>query len=515
MVDLNHLGFVIVEGFVLIFAATALLRLVEIWKGGRDLWQSLWSGLLLSAFACLSLLASAESLSFSAHWPLVLLAATVSGLLSGVLVCASLAGLQFWLETGFAPAETYQGSAMLATIVFLGVAGLLFQSLSRRKTEKPHIGTVFMLCLLNGSLGAALFWLFDHWGQVFVFEDSALPLALMVASVLILGLVFYGIWLFDITRAQQSRLLAFAQQASDQGPDGLLWSDLNGKILYCNSRASELLNYSREELNRRFLRDIDHNPGDLQGVTRRLTDDKGRWPKMFEGRVITKTGGTLTLALAANLVTQDRGAIIVTSLRGHTTAPAPDIPEGTATASETPTNLALVPEQQMDALTGLGDLAAFRQMSQQLADRMGERSLENAAVAVVDMNDMAHFNERRGYAMGDALLASYARILRQSLRGADTAYRIDDDSFAVLMPGRGEGAFDSLLKRFAGVMRSVQDAGFPEAGATVGFAAFTEANHDPEATMALATERLLQRKPSSLRARNQRRTRMPEEAMTE
>jgi diguanylate cyclase (GGDEF)-like protein len=78
-----------------------------------------------------------------------------------------------------------------------------------------------------------------------------------------------------------------------------------------------------------------------------------------------------------------------------------------------------------DRLTGLPDRAAFAELL--------ERSGEQAAVLLVDLDGFDRVNTTMGHAIGDELLVAVAGRLRGCLQPMDTIARVGDDEFAILL----------------------------------------------------------------------------------
>lgn len=85
-----------------------------------------------------------------------------------------------------------------------------------------------------------------------------------------------------------------------------------------------------------------------------------------------------------------------------------------------------------DGLTGLLNHTAIRE---QLGREIGRSSRLNTPLsfAMVDVDAFKEINDTYGYAAGDRVLKSLARLLKQRLRGTDTVGRYGDDEFAVIM----------------------------------------------------------------------------------
>ncbi len=84
-----------------------------------------------------------------------------------------------------------------------------------------------------------------------------------------------------------------------------------------------------------------------------------------------------------------------------------------------------------DSLTGLPNR---RWLDEKLAQTLLEtqRSGEQFAVIMLDMNDFKRVNDRYGHSAGDRALTGLARRLEQAVRGSDFAARLGGDEFIIL-----------------------------------------------------------------------------------
>jgi diguanylate cyclase (GGDEF)-like protein/PAS domain S-box-containing protein len=86
-----------------------------------------------------------------------------------------------------------------------------------------------------------------------------------------------------------------------------------------------------------------------------------------------------------------------------------------------------------DVLTGLANRSLFIDRLTLALKRRTRRRDQNCGVLVLDLDRFKEINEALGHATGDALLLAAAERLRTSLRPEDSASRLDDDEFAVLV----------------------------------------------------------------------------------
>jgi diguanylate cyclase (GGDEF)-like protein len=94
----------------------------------------------------------------------------------------------------------------------------------------------------------------------------------------------------------------------------------------------------------------------------------------------------------------------------------------------------LVEQARTDPLTGLLNHRAFHEL---LRDALLDASAKHGTVSLVmlDLDDFKRVNDVYGHAVGDAVLAKVAEVLRGSLRGSDAVCRIGGEEFAVVVPG--------------------------------------------------------------------------------
>jgi diguanylate cyclase (GGDEF)-like protein len=83
-----------------------------------------------------------------------------------------------------------------------------------------------------------------------------------------------------------------------------------------------------------------------------------------------------------------------------------------------------------DELTGLYNLRGFKLLAEQ-ALRMAQRSNLPFSLLFIDVDDLKQINDTMGHAVGSAMLAETAELLKVSVREADVVGRIGGDEFAI------------------------------------------------------------------------------------
>ncbi len=129
-----------------------------------------------------------------------------------------------------------------------------------------------------------------------------------------------------------------------------------------------------------------------------------------------------------------------------------------------------------DLLTGLPNHRGFQSvLGRELA--RAKRTGQSLAVSVVDLDGLAGYNERHGAAEGDRVLRLAAECLARGVRSYDCVCRLDEDEFALVLPGMTAESAATLVGRLSETFGSwsVGDramtvsggvAAFPEHGAT-------------------------------------------------
>jgi len=104
-------------------------------------------------------------------------------------------------------------------------------------------------------------------------------------------------------------------------------------------------------------------------------------------------------------------------------------------------------EATHDSLTGLPNRALFREIGERAIARAG-RTDEELAVLFLDLDGFKLVNDSYGHDVGDVLLGTVARRLRDTVRAGDTLARLGGDEFVILCEHpRGEVAMLELSHR--------------------------------------------------------------------
>ncbi|NVK53975.1 MAG: GGDEF domain-containing protein [Alteromonadaceae bacterium] len=99
-----------------------------------------------------------------------------------------------------------------------------------------------------------------------------------------------------------------------------------------------------------------------------------------------------------------------------------------------------------DPLTGLGNRNGFNDAAQRLINRH-TRSGEMFGLLVVDLDNFKQVNDKHGHQQGDEVLLNAARIIADSIRGHEEAYRFGGDEFCCLLDVKSDQELSAIAER--------------------------------------------------------------------
>lgn len=131
-------------------------------------------------------------------------------------------------------------------------------------------------------------------------------------------------------------------------------------------------------------------------------------------------------------------------------------------------------EQQasIDALTGLGNRAFFdRRLTEEISE--AARKKEPLTLVMCDLDHFKKLNDGFGHPAGDAVLESYAGILKDALRTYDIPCRYGGEEFAIILPGTGSPDSAMICERIRAALETETWAKYPGMKATSSFGVAT------------------------------------------
>ncbi|MET1079095.1 MAG: GGDEF domain-containing protein [Pseudomonas sp.] len=104
-----------------------------------------------------------------------------------------------------------------------------------------------------------------------------------------------------------------------------------------------------------------------------------------------------------------------------------------------------------DLLTGLSNRLKFETLARQEIAR-SERYAQPLALALLDIDRFKKINDNHGHQVGDGVLCSIARLLRNNLRQSDQLCRWSGEAFVILMPHTDLVHASTLAEKLRGLV---------------------------------------------------------------
>ena len=138
-----------------------------------------------------------------------------------------------------------------------------------------------------------------------------------------------------------------------------------------------------------------------------------------------------------------------------------------------------------DGLTGLYGRRAFLvRLEHDLA--LAKRRGSPVTLAYLDLDDFKAVNDTRGHLAGDRVLETTGRVLRNSLRQADTAARLGGDEFALVLPDTDSRGAQQVIANVARDLHTAYAAEDLLVTCSIGVVTFAESSFSVEKALAAA-----------------------------
>lgn len=290
-----------------------------------------------------------------------------------------------------------------------------------------------------GSLSAGLLFLLNHW----------VGFGVVLATFPIIFLVYlsYKMYLQNVEMSlqqaeqarhhatileEQSNALRESEErfrsAFDYAPIGIALVSATGRWLKVNRALSDILGYSTEEFlnadfqSMTFSKDL----GESLVKVHELHSGKIQTCQL-EQRFIHKDGRPVWTLWSASPVenVDDENHNLIFQIQ--------DI-EDKKRAEEK-----LQYEATHDSLTGLPNRALFLSRLEQAVETAHRNPSYEVSVLFIDLDRFKVVNDSLGHLVGDQLLISIARRLKDCLRPSDLVARLGGDEFVILVEGKGDG----------------------------------------------------------------------------
>ena len=150
--------------------------------------------------------------------------------------------------------------------------------------------------------------------------------------------------------------------------------------------------------------------------------------------------------------------------------------------------------ESMSMTDPLTHLPNRRQLDHDLATECerARRYRRSSALLMLDVDGFKAFNDRHGHLAADQILAELGRLLSESIRGSDSAYRYGGDEFVVLVREASVAAAADLAERLRQLIAERFSVLPPDAPVTASFGVVGVDQVDPEpATLLRAADEAL------------------------
>jgi diguanylate cyclase (GGDEF)-like protein len=150
--------------------------------------------------------------------------------------------------------------------------------------------------------------------------------------------------------------------------------------------------------------------------------------------------------------------------------------------------------ESMSMTDPLTHLPNRRQLDHDLSTECerARRYRRSSALVMMDVDGFKAFNDRHGHLAADQILAEFGRLLAESIRGSDSAYRFGGDEFVVLVREASVASAADLAERLRHIIADRFSVLPPDAPVTASFGVVGVDQVDPEpATLLRAADEAL------------------------
>lgn len=210
--------------------------------------------------------------------------------------------------------------------------------------------------------------------------------------------------------------------------DGLVTTDVEGRIDYLNRRAEELLGHTLAEVDGRPFADVVN-----------VVDEADRKALVDPVRQCLASGAAVSIGRRAVLLTSVDGSEHSIELAAAPLLGADGAPSGAVVLLHDVTELRGIARQMSyqashDALTGLVNRREFERRLQDSLD-LARAGAQTHVLCYLDLDRFKAVNDTSGHLAGDNMLREVAALLKDAVRDSDTVARIGGDEFALLLVG--------------------------------------------------------------------------------
>ncbi|MCL9775804.1 GGDEF domain-containing protein [Vibrio methylphosphonaticus] len=194
----------------------------------------------------------------------------------------------------------------------------------------------------------------------------------------------------------------------------------SGQILNCNELAYQRLGYSKSEMLRLSVSDINPLFNPSVSWSEHVLNMKIERNKYIEATHRRKDGTELPVEASVNMVEHNGCCYLLAVVR--------DISERKAR------EVKIIEEQNLDPLTNLPNRRLLDRRLQTLINA-SESFTQSIAFLYIDVDNFKIINDQYGHTTGDEILVELARRMNDFTRQSDITARLGGDEFLVVMKG--------------------------------------------------------------------------------
>ncbi|MDF3035307.1 MAG: domain S-box protein [Paucimonas sp.] len=263
-------------------------------------------------------------------------------------------------------------------------------------------------------------------------------------------------------------LQASAMESSINGIFMLRVSNRDALIEYVNGAFQHITGYTKEDAVGKSITTLGHGKQDGFAKLHSVLSQKRPYHAVTQGH--RKDGTPFWNELSLTPVHDESGDVT------HYVGILNDVTERVEYQKQ------IERQANYDALTGLPNRNLLQERVGQ-AMRHADRQREKVGVALIDLDHFKYLNDSHGYQFGDALLKDVAGRLQDTTRSQDTAARIGEDAFVLLLCGHRADhdialAVERVRARIAEPV--VLDGHETNITCTIGVSIYADGNYDGE-----------------------------------
>jgi len=250
----------------------------------------------------------------------------------------------------------------------------------------------------------------------------------------------------EIKKIAQKRRWKYSHILSDEYhdfidlfPNVVLISDVQGKIIQCNSEALGVLGYSRKEMLEKIsIEDLVPDEYRKHHPQKRKDFFKTLQPRVIGNRSVDlfarrKSGETFQMDASLIPLVSTKGDLALSIITDLTYIKKLQNELEKSNAELEESNAKLQKIALLDSLTGIPNRRCFDEVLNSKCSEAKRHTLE-LSLLYMDLDKFKPVNDKYGHDVGDILLIEVVKRVKSILRFEDFIARLGGDEFAIILP---------------------------------------------------------------------------------